>query len=682
MKILLLSLLILLTSFFPILDVVQQENDGSALMPLGGGNHELYEKFAQAMVEASDGNDVHIVILPIAYNMSEDTDLDHLRDQIRIACEEIQDPNSICRVSLISRINQQAEIEQLETIFNDHLSAIILLSSNAGEAMGLISGSNIEEHLINAYESGTIIAGASSAGNLLSQEMINGYSDGFTEEQSFQFGSVDVWKNDDQQGLALGLTNSIIDTQIFQRNHLGRLLNSVTAPDTPHVGIGIDSYSGVVIKNEKLVQDLIGAYTTIVFDADTYQASNSIQYHGEGNLIRLRNVLFHMLAPGDFSYDLSILEHSLAPVATYIERPVQKMVTTDGAGKLILSGGGLIQQDNKKLLQRFVNLSGGKDAMIMILADGFATERAARAAARAYQSAIEVASKIIIISDTSPGLEEYPTNVSGILFIGQDPSLMHTDLLEDLRTLWQSGVHILADDAAAAVLGKYYVSMPPTPEDLNDAEAYNQETTLVGKAEIKAGLSLVDAMIETQLLDNNRWGRLISLAYQHPELIALGLNLNTFMVIESEITTIDGSNVVMSLDFQNSSLEIGENGGFVIANGLMDVFTPGEVLRYLDADSTMNYIPAETPSLATSTPLPSPTVITSLTQTLSLTPTPTYPPTDTIRPTKTIKPTRTPRPPPFIPPPTDINLTNAMIVVGIFAVIAVILGFWLNRKNL
>src|SRR3989304_709350 len=49
-----------------------------------------------------------------------------------------------------------------------------------------------------------------------------------------------------------------------------------------------------------------------------------------------------------------------------------------------------------------------------------------------------------------------------------------------------------------------------------------------------------------------------------------------------------GENAVVLLDLRSANLDIGANNGFIIANGLLGIFAPGESLEDREADKTTN----------------------------------------------------------------------------------------------
>ncbi|MBK8029260.1 MAG: hypothetical protein IPK17_07055 [Chloroflexi bacterium] len=83
------------------------------------------------------------------------------------------------------------------------------------------------------------------------------------------------------------------------------------------------------------------------------------------------------------------------------------------------------------------------------------------------------------------------------------------------------------------------------------------------------------------MLDDNRYGRLFSLAYAHPELPVLALNDNVIVTIEPSMGALvdaRSTNGLIVLDFGGAALTAGDNGYMVVGNGVLDVFAPGEMV--------------------------------------------------------------------------------------------------------
>jgi cyanophycinase-like exopeptidase len=167
---------------------------------------------------------------------------------------------------------------------------------------------------------------------------------------------------------------------------------------------------------------------------------------------------------------------------------------------------------------------------------------------------------------------------AGIVVIGRDQSLIVPERLAAVRTGWLAGTPVLLDNAAAAAAGVIYSAHEPTPEEGEEAELAAQRSFLRGRTVLADGLGLVSITVEPQLLKNNRWGRLFSLAYNRPELLTLGLADDAAVEIGANGGSVIGDNSVVVLDFRHATLDWGANDAFVVANGMLDVFAPGDDL--------------------------------------------------------------------------------------------------------
>ena len=99
---------------------------------------------------------------------------------------------------------------------------------------------------------------------------------------------------------------------------------------------------------------------------------------------------------------------------------------------------------------------------------------------------------------------------TGIFLTAPDRSLVADALaaqqavMDAVEARWKAGKVLLADDAAAAVLGSRYVADPISP----DVEASAMEDMLVDGVTVANGLGWVaNARVEPRLLPDQNWGQ-------------------------------------------------------------------------------------------------------------------------------------------------------------------------------
>ncbi len=629
------------------------------LLPIGGGYSDIYAGFSAAAVANAKDGQVTVLVLPTAYasnpfvitdaeRATNIRDAEERRFQIEEACKRAAPAGLTCRAVLapIFTRDDAADPEKLAP-FRMPLSAVFILGGDQTVAMQALADTPAEQALAEAHAAGAVVAGTSAGGGMLSAVMLGGYNPNYAAANSLDFGAADVWNTPARRGLSFGLQKAILDQHFFQRGRLGRLLNAITLPGVPRLGIGVDAYTGVQVSDGTQLGNVFGLYTVAVLDAETYHAADAVRYvpvPGAADrppVLSLRNVLVHLLSAGDFRYDLATRQHSLAPTAERVARDFDALRTPGGTGTLFLAGDlsqGLQRETagQVEVLARFLRSAGGDDARLLIYADGYPSPRSARTAAEAYAAALGAPAELYVAGEAEgePSLQ----GITGVALIGRDQSKLGVDRLGWLRRAWEAGLPVLADNAMAPLLGAFYSAHGPTPKDAEQAEIATQKSFRVGETQIVPGLGLLDVTLEPQLLNDNRWGRFFSLAYNHPDRLTVGLTRGTALQVGPQGAEVLGENVVFLLDLRQAALAVGEGGGFVIANGLLDVFAPGEAVAPAVAD--VNALPQRQPTPV----LPAPG--SAVTPTVTPSPSPAVSPSPSPAVTPTVSPLPSPSPSP------------------------------------
>lgn len=673
----------LLLTLFLILAVspVHAQTTPGLLLPIGGGYTDTYNGFAQHAVANARNGLVKILVLPSPYSTNAEfispgeraqnlKDAEERRRQVEGACQRNAPAGISCQVLLLPLFTRaDAEDPSVLEMMSDDTSAIYILGGDQAIAMQALIGTPAEERLIQLHQQGTLIAGTSAGGAMQSKIMLAAYNTNYASETALFYGAVEAWNSPEKRGLPFGIQNAILDQHFYQRARLARLVSVIIQPDLPRLGIGVDAYTGVVADGSVL-RDVFGLYTVTVLDAETYHAADSARYitiaPNRPPLISVRNILVSMLSPGESSYDLKTRIGQIGnlpyPPPKTIERSFDSLALPPGAGALVLSGDISNSLEGNPILKRFIELAGGENANLLVIADGGVSPTANQRTAKRYADALtKLGVKAVVGSAESP-----TENVTGFVFVGRDASQMTPPAW--LREPWREGKPILADNAAATLFGSFYAAHGPTPTgDAEQEEIAVQRSFLQGKTKIEPGLNFAPITLQPQTLADKRFGRLFSLAYNHPERLAIGLNANTALEITGAGARVLGENGIFVLDLRSAQLAFGSNNGFVIFNGLLDIFAPGEMLQPEPADVNATYTPQPTPIL----PSPEPTA--APTQTAS----PQIQPSNTAAPTHTAAfPEATSTPAPLVQPPASALPQFWGIALGLL----LILGAWLWSK--
>ncbi|MBI5296194.1 MAG: cyanophycinase [Chloroflexi bacterium] len=677
MKIRLATLFILLTLILAVPMQTSAQAKPGLLLPIGAGYTDTYAGLGQHAVANARGDVVHILVLATPYA----TDAQHIstgefaqnmkdaeerRLQTDGACQRSLPEGSTltCKVELLPIFTQEDALKPENlAYFTDDVSLIFILGGDQETGMGAILGTPIEERINELHAMGTIIAGTSAGAAMQSKIMIASLSTNYGINDSLRVGAVRYWNTEEQHGLSFGLQNAVLDQHFFQRARMGRLLNVITQPGMPHLGVGVDAYTGVVSDSEVL-RDVFGLYTVTVLDAETYHSADAVKYVTvEANrppIISIRNVVVNLLSPGDVTYDLNTRSSSIANPPAVWERSFETLTIPQGAGPLLLGGDILETVADSPILKQFKELAGDN---ILIVASGYPSGRSAETAIKKYTDGLGVTVQSIVVGDAPIVI---PADVTGVLVIGKDQSKVKTASLAPLKDFWLSGKPVMADNAVTPILGAFYSNHEPTPSDSELEELAIQKSFWQGRTKMLPGLGWLNVTLEPQLIGDLRFGRLFSLAYNHPDLLSIGLNQNTAILLTADGATALGSDGVYVFDLRKAVTQLGTNEGFIISNAMLDVFVPGDVIQPEVADVNAQFDPAPTPLL----PTPAPTA----TQTPPATPIPPATPTQPA-PTATSAPAETPAP--AAEPEAALPIWVMVIAAGA----AIVAALWYSRKR-
>lgn len=668
------GLMALLLGLLPLSGLRAQGTPPPLLVPMGGGYADLYGGFSRLLVSRAQQGQVKVLVIAAAYSSNplaitpgeRETNLqdaERRRYELEEACKRAAPEGVTCRAVIVPIfVREDALNLPVADYFTPDVTGVFFLGGDQTVAMQVLVNTPVEAALADLYARGAVIGGTSAGCGMQSRAMLATYAENFAAANALDFGAAEVWAGEEQRGLSFGLSNAILDQHFQQRGRLGRLLNAIAQPGVPHVGIGVDAYTGIRVDEGRYLRDAFGLYTVTVLDAETYHAAEGVRYRGPRYTLSLRNVLLHLLPPGDMLYDLETRATSLGAPPPVVERDYAALRLPEGAGVLLL-GGGQTELEANPVLARFAELTGGRDGKVVVIAAGYQHERPALRAADKFAAALGVPAESRFVAADATTPVELPPDVTGIVLLGMDASLVNTAALAPVGEAWRRGVPLFADGAAANVSGILYAPYGPTPLEGEEREIATQKAFLEGYTQLRSGLGLVEASIEAHVLEDVRWGRLFSLAYARPELLALGLTENTALEIGPDGTFQRGANVVFVLDLRQAKLTWGSNRAYGIANGLLDVFAPGDEVKPERADVNAHPQPQPTPQLTpaatpTLTPTPVPTPL----------PTPTAPPSPA--PTPTPEPTR------------RVERFPGLLVAGLVALLGVVSGlcFWLLRR--
>jgi cyanophycinase len=521
---------------------------------MGGGYDEVLPGVAQLLHEQVGSAEIKVTVVPASYStnpyaISASERARNLQDaeRRRAAIESRLQATApagaqFCVALAPVCVRGDAEAKINLRYFGRDVAAVFLLGGDQAVAMCVLRGTPVEGALQDLYGRGGVIAGTSAGAGMQSRAMLAGYSAAHNMHNSLHAGAAAVWNRRESRGLAFGARGAIFDQHFFQRGRMGRLLEAILRPGAPAVGVGIDAYTGLRVQGSGLLDkgqldSVFGLYSVAVLDAKSYGAAAAASYGGPHATLSVRNVLVHLLAPGPYNYDLQARQHSLAPRPPMAARRFTGPALPQTAGPLFLCGG--------------------------LRSEGH------RAADGTWQ-------KFLALGAQREGAAVIPKAEGDV-----DPAQ-----LTAACDAWRGGAPLWLEGAAAAMAGAYYCAGRAAqtscdPEDLPAQEAAEiaaKRALLQGYVRLETGLGLLGVNIEPHMVEDGGWNRLFTLAYEHRDREALAVGANTTLLVSHNGAEVLGEESVVALDLRRATLDLGLNGAFVVANGLLDVYAPGEQL--------------------------------------------------------------------------------------------------------
>nr|MCU0482198.1 hypothetical protein [Anaerolineae bacterium] len=491
--------------------IAQDETSDTTFLPIGGFYGDTFPGFVETVLPHAGEDRVYMLVVPASFTYDVDVltaedllintrDAERRRRQLEDVCNEMSELP--CEVMVIPVYTKElANQEAVLDYFADDLAGVYFLGGDQVFAMQIIAGSILETALEEAFWRGVPMGGNSAGLAVLSYNMIAGYStDEFGPENGLDEGSVLIWNTPEERGLSFGSQNVVLEQHFWERARLSRAINALTMPDTPNILIGVDSFTGGRLVNDTTFGDLFGLYTAAVFDADTFGAADNATFGEQSGTLSIRDVVFHLLAEGDFSYDILNRSMNIAPM---IEAGGINYSGLAVDSTVIIGGNlfGVFDGEEAEIFGRFIASAGGNSATIHIVATGYADESTAQAGVDMYRSALLALAPNLVISesivlDAPLAADEIP---DGALIIGADQSLLNADNVQVLLDWHNAGTTLFFDGAASPLAGVSISAHAPTPYDSDDdllIEEATQASFLVGSTTVGNGLGLVNANFE------------------------------------------------------------------------------------------------------------------------------------------------------------------------------------------
>ncbi len=255
-------------------------------------------------------------------------------------------------------------------------------------------------------------------------------------------------------------------------------------------------------------------------------------------------------------------------------------------GYLVIIGGG---KRPDSIVEKIVELSGGPSANISIipLANAEPLETALYQKNQFEQYGPAEVDFLICTNESANHDSSLAKldDVTGIFFSGGSQSrltkkLLNTKLLEKIRSIYLSGGVLAGTSAGAAVMSPLMI----TGDELRNQDSTRSFISIQkNNIEVTQGFAFIqNVIIDQHFVKRKRHNRLISLVLENPQLIGIGIDESTAIIVKPDDTfEVLGENSVVVYDATKSNnITTNENGILSANNIIMHVLIAGQKYNF------------------------------------------------------------------------------------------------------
>ena len=212
-------------------------------------------------------------------------------------------------------------------------------------------------------------------------------------------------------------------------------------------------------------------------------------------------------------------------------------------GPLVIVGGGGVPEDVQK---KFVELAGGNNAKIVVIPQASTRSDRGNSAVELFQKLDAKQVVNLELTDVAQA-KQFIADSTGIWFSGGDQSrlmkaLQKAELVEFIRQRHRSGITIGGTSAGAAVMSQeMIIDMPKEPG------------LVAGNTPMANGLGLLpDVIVDQHFVNRGRLARLLSAVLDQTELLGVGIDEKTAIIVSGDQFEVLGAGNVLVVDARKS----------------------------------------------------------------------------------------------------------------------------------
>lgn len=468
---------------------------GSLVLVGGGG---MPSAIRDKVVELAGGKEGRLVIIPTARE----------EDEIVDDADDLMAPWKSRGLADVSFLHTRDQAKANDPKFVEPLkkaTGVWITGGKQGWLARTYTGSLVEKELHSLLARGGVIAGTSAGAACMSRDMII-------------FGK--IWE---VPGFGL-IPGTIVDQHFLTRNRLSRL-QALLEERPSKIGIGVDEATALVLQGRTM--RCLGESTVTVC-------------LGKTNGCDCQEIV---LRPGDVSDFTMWRRAGLARLQAAFPPAKPPEPKVENGSLVIVGGGGL----PKEVVDKFIELAGGPESLIVVLpiANGARSPGEGRAGAfleKAGAKNVKVLSARTRAEVESPEFLETVKQAKGVWFGGGRQwrfvdAYDGTKAVEAFRDVLRRGGVIGGSSAGATIQGDYLCRGSPLGNEEMMAPGYERGFAF-----------LPGTAIDQHFSQRKRFGDMTKLVTAHPQLLGIGIDESTALVVQGSTAEVMGKNKVHFFD--------------------------------------------------------------------------------------------------------------------------------------
>ncbi len=467
-----------------------------SLVICGGGT--LPEEIRAKFVELAGGEETQLVVIPTANGRADRQNAGRVDGWIDDGLKSI----TVLHTRNRNTANRERFVAPLKTA-----TAVWFEGGAQSRIADAYLGTAVERELNALLQRGGVIGGTSAGAAIMSRTMIARNNPVPDVQTGFQL-----------------LPGTIIDQHFLKRNRQPRLRRALH--DHPGLfGLGIDENTALVVRGRRM--RVFGDSTvTVMLSGGQGRSPREFQLESgqRADLTALRR---------------AAQQRTLAPFP-----PSKTPAREVPSGALMIVGGGSIPQG---IGRRFVELAGGSDRLIVVLPTAQADAAARRSKPPPFLQEAGATNIRVLPARTpaeinAPAFAEALTEAGGVWFNGGRQwrfidAYERTRAVELFRAVLGRGGVIGGTSAGASIQAQYMVRGHPLGNTVMMAEGYER------------GLGfLAGTAIDQHFAQRDRFADMTSLKRTYPQLLGIGIDESTAIVVQKSRARVIGTNQVHFYD--------------------------------------------------------------------------------------------------------------------------------------